>query len=64
MTQYQKMLQNEIDTRVARKTGEDVGEIRARGFGLERMTRSQAAALSRNPLPYIPSHIDWDAETE
>jgi hypothetical protein len=50
--------QRELDRRVARATGESLGEIRRRGFGL-----ADAAEVHFDPEPCGPmaQYVDWDA---
>ncbi len=48
------MIPSEIDYEVACKTGEDVAEIRRRGFSIERL-------LPDDPDPPRPPQlVDWD----
>lgn len=50
------MSQNELDRAVARATGEDLAEIRRRGFSV-----ADPGIVEYDPEPYdAPQFLDWD----
>ena len=51
------MTQNEIDTAVASSTGEDVSEIRRRGFNLIDPFDTN---FDPEPDDLLPQMVDWD----
>jgi hypothetical protein len=50
------MTQRELDRAVAYATGEDVGEIRRRGFSM----LAPGAEFDPEPLDLPPQTVDWD----
>jgi hypothetical protein len=50
------MTQRELDRAVAYATGEDVGEIRRRGFSM----LTSGAEFDPEPLDLPPQVVDWD----
>ncbi|WP_339749660.1 hypothetical protein [uncultured Rubinisphaera sp.] len=51
------MTQDDLDTAVAFVTGEDLQEIRRRGFSL---TDPFTVDFETEPNEFRPTHIDWD----